>query len=873
MEKTNIFEGNVKRFIIYILVLFALAFVHEETAYADEQSAQHNTMEKSSDNSSENVAANVQMEKIRVGYYEYPGFQNGAGDNEIKSGYGYEYLQKVSYYAGWKYEYVYGTKEELYDALNKGEIDIIGGISSNDEHADALYPEYPMGMEYIYIYRHKEEGCLTRGDIEAIAGKSVGIVNDSLIIGMIEEWKKSKGIDFDIVRYDSYIQLKEAFDNDKIEYIIDREDNMSGEDITQIDEIGHMPLYLCVSKNSPEIFDKLNSALERFHDVEPYFENKLYDDAGKNNNELYEDEIEWVNNNHNIKIGYLSDYLPYCDKDKNGNVNGLIKDIIPAMFKKLYIQDKVTVEYICYDGYEQMVKALNDKSIDIMFPSGGGMYYAEQNGIFNSSPVVTTGMSLAYTGKYMKDTVNEIAVNKNNMMQYYFTKMNFPDAKIILADSLYDCLDMVMSGKAGSTVINGLRVENILKNIKYKGMSSVQLGKSDDRYFAVSAGNQTLLGILNRGINAVGSDYGVNASYKYIGELYNYTIDDFVRDNLLYIGIFVFVLIICIVVIFIIRNRNLKVQAKKDREIKAKLEDVLYTVQTTGDAMSAVYETIGAEKWSMEYNIGGEADVIRYSDKYKDMMGITSDDISISEAMEYVHPDDRKYVGDAIRHMIDDMTCKTEYNVEYRHREKDGLYRWVQSLGRPVLYKDEKRRVFYGIIIDISERKEKERIEYESAHIDVLTKLFNRNSFEEEVASLRSSNVKNIVIITVDINRLKEVNDRVGHSAGDELIKGTAMIISDTFGTYGNCYRTGGDEFVVIIKERDIQTDILKETFKTNISSWSGEYVDKLFVSTGYASLDEFNGIGIDELIKISDKRMYEDKERYYKEHNLNRRM
>ena len=62
--------------------------------------------------------------RVKVGYVIYDNYQQG-GEGEEKSGFGYDYLQKISYYNGWKYEYVYGNFTELYEQLKRGEIDLL----------------------------------------------------------------------------------------------------------------------------------------------------------------------------------------------------------------------------------------------------------------------------------------------------------------------------------------------------------------------------------------------------------------------------------------------------------------------------------------------------------------------------------------------------------------------------------------------------------------------------------------------------------------------------------------------------------------------------------------------------------------------------
>ena len=66
---------------------------------------------------------------VKVGYYENEVFEEGAEEGAIKTGYAYEYYRKISEYTGWKYEYVYGDFNSLYDKLLNGEIDMLAGLA------------------------------------------------------------------------------------------------------------------------------------------------------------------------------------------------------------------------------------------------------------------------------------------------------------------------------------------------------------------------------------------------------------------------------------------------------------------------------------------------------------------------------------------------------------------------------------------------------------------------------------------------------------------------------------------------------------------------------------------------------------------------
>ena len=97
-------------------------------------------------------AAKTESKVVRVGWFQSDMFQEGTSDSEEKSGYCYDYLQKVADYTRWQYEYVYGDWTELFRKLQKGEIDLLGGVSLSEERRQTmLFPDSAMGMDQYYL--------------------------------------------------------------------------------------------------------------------------------------------------------------------------------------------------------------------------------------------------------------------------------------------------------------------------------------------------------------------------------------------------------------------------------------------------------------------------------------------------------------------------------------------------------------------------------------------------------------------------------------------------------------------------------------------------------------------------------------------------
>lgn len=146
---------------------------------------------------------------------------------------------------------------------------------------------------------------------------------------------------------------------------------------------------------------------------------------------------------------------------------------------------------------------------------------------------------------------------------------------------------------------------------------------------------------------------------------------------------------------------------------------------------------------------------------------------------------------------------------------------------------------------------------------DALTGLFNRNKFNLDVQSYEKASLSRLGVAAIDLNGLKPVNDRMGHSAGDDLICRTANHISGVF--EGKCYRTGGDEFVVI--DAQMEEDAFRKAVET---AKKGMEQDGISVSVGVSWRGSDCCVG--EQLDEADKQMYREKAAFYSSHDHDRR-
>ncbi|MGH7885671.1 MAG: diguanylate cyclase [Thermodesulfobacteriota bacterium] len=147
--------------------------------------------------------------------------------------------------------------------------------------------------------------------------------------------------------------------------------------------------------------------------------------------------------------------------------------------------------------------------------------------------------------------------------------------------------------------------------------------------------------------------------------------------------------------------------------------------------------------------------------------------------------------------------------------------------------------------------------------IDELSGLYNFRGFKAHAENYLKNLGNSFLLCFLDVDHLKDINDRCGHLVGSEAILNTAKIIKKTFRETDLYCRFGGDEFIVLVLNADSKEILEVDTrFQYNLDSFNNsennEY--KLSVSRGYAVYDPESPMPLEEMLKVADKNMYEYK-------------
>ncbi len=220
-------------------------------------------------------------------------------------------------------------------------------------------------------------------------------------------------------------------------------------------------------------------------------------------------------------------------------------------------------------------------------------------------------------------------------------------------------------------------------------------------------------------------------------------------------------------------------------------------LQRSRDFYLTLFEEFPTMIWRL--GVDGQCDYLNRA--WLDFTGRTLREDKGEGWLQVIHPEDLE----GFRQLLARSLSQQEpFSAELRARRRDGLWRWLLKIGRPFRGLDGEFAGYIGASFDITERKEQEEELRISATHDPLTALPNRRLLEDRLrVALAQAARKNlrVGVVLMDLDNFKEVNDRLGHLAGDELLVELGRRLCGLVRGGDTVARLGGDEFVVVIPE------------------------------------------------------------------------
>jgi len=251
------------------------------------------------------------------------------------------------------------------------------------------------------------------------------------------------------------------------------------------------------------------------------------------------------------------------------------------------------------------------------------------------------------------------------------------------------------------------------------------------------------------------------------------------------------------------------------------------------------------------------------SPSHKRILGYDDDDLVGKRVFDFVHPEDLARVLDTFTEGLQDQDRL--YSTEFRVRHKDGYWLTIESIGKmcpPV-------SGGLGVIAnsrDITERKKMEERLRSLSITDDLTGLYNRRgflTFADHHIKAAERRKEQVLLILLDLDGLKQINDAYGHNVGDQALIDAAGVLKQTFRNSDVTARISGDEFVALTTDSDGNgEDSIRRRIHENLDRHNskGTRPYHLSFSFGIANFDPRVPSSIDRLLVKADELMYDEK-------------
>ncbi|KUK85719.1 MAG: Two-component sensor kinase, partial [candidate division TA06 bacterium 34_109] len=258
------------------------------------------------------------------------------------------------------------------------------------------------------------------------------------------------------------------------------------------------------------------------------------------------------------------------------------------------------------------------------------------------------------------------------------------------------------------------------------------------------------------------------------------------------------------------------------------------------------------------------SNILNINPRFTELFGYTLEEVkgrNLDDGM--IHPPDKMEEGKRLTK----KSLKGYFYFETIRKKKDGTLFPVAISGSRVII-DGQLKGLIGIFQDITERKKMEEELERLAHYDVLTGCYRRGYglilLEQQIKTAKRKKTP-ILLLYLDIDDFKYINDTFGHQEGDKVLKEAAKLFKSTLREVDIICRLGGDEFLLIFPESSINNaPLIRERLDKNLEKLNQKLKKpyKIDFSIGLSCYDPVNPSSIDELIRIADEMMYKEKKK-----------
>lgn len=501
---------------------------------------------------------------IRVGWVVLPGLQSY--EDGVYSGYTYDYLMKVADYTGWTYEFVPGTLADILAQLERGDVDVVGGLLYSEERA-ALFdiPQSEYGHSYLTLFTSLNS-TLAENDFESFDGISVGVIENATVnIDEFRIYANENGFSYSEVIYPDNTSVMNAVISGEVDAGMHGA-YQANENAKVLAEFSPKPIYFAVTKGNDAVVLGLNRAINQIKIDNPYLEIELYQKYfAIKSNRLTDAELAVVEESAKtpVTVGVVDNSAPlfYYDKD-DGKYAGITIDILNLISERTGLK----FEYVPAD-ISRSSEATNPTATSpkiVVGVASMDSVSVERDWHLSNALVNDTLVLVGKSGTNIMENPSQkkLALMNNFNVADSYVATYLPEYQVAKYDDIEACLNAVAKGEADAAVYVRSSVSYLLQKPYFENLEIIN-AYSDSINLVVAAfteENEPLINIINKGLAVISEEESVSITLDHtVVNPYKLTLRDTVykyRVLLILVAILVIAIIGVLIVLYGYRRKS-----------------------------------------------------------------------------------------------------------------------------------------------------------------------------------------------------------------------------------------------------------------------------------------------------------------------------
>ena len=429
--------------------------------------------------------AKEQPEVLRVGFFAFSGYHM-TDENGRRSGYGYEFLQRLAIHGGWSYEYA-GYDRSYADALEmleNGEVDIVTSVSKTPEREEKfLFSDQDIGVNSTIFTVKSGNQDIVEGDYGTYDGIVVGMLDGNSKNANFERFAEEHGFTYQPIYFAEQDDLTAALQEGQVDAAVTGSLRLL-ENEWLLESFDASPFYICTRKDRADLMGQINAAINEMDLHDPNWRDTLHETYYSTDQDgaiimntgerafLEEHRASGVP----LKLLVNPDRRPYC-YFRDGEAQG----ILPSLFEILADRLGLNYKYIPVKDRDEYYALRSSGAADIVLDFAGDYYLAEEEGYKITVPYFRTNFARltldGFTG-----TAERLAIPERADAIDSLIASRYPEASVTRCPDTRSCVQAVLDGQADAAILYSYSAEIYIRQDSRNRLASTVFGDTSMSY-------------------------------------------------------------------------------------------------------------------------------------------------------------------------------------------------------------------------------------------------------------------------------------------------------------------------------------------------------------------------------------------------------